>query len=446
MPVCSLDPEAEINKRLEGSISGQSLYFSLQFEFEQYYLDGKPSITLQALVEIVDQEFKRVAVGVARDASVEIEGVEGFEALAAKYGWPIIECDQPIALDPIAIAKPWGQEIWYTGIEKRGQSRVGDGIHLAPLPWLLAVAPQFFAAKMHQSLSLLKILDPLPEPVFGDLYFELHEEKQEVYVVTHIDERAWPTGEGRIKIGFDQSERRKRCSDQTFVDAFNEAVQSYEAVRRSIDAKLDECRLKEGIALNEPVFASKTKAWLETVDEELTARELALRQQMDSLKGEVSLRVGDVLKVPCFTPHSLMHGVRTIEFQTPVYERQILSFAQKVLTQDHWDTAGASKKMSLEEFSLEAFEKAAIAVGVSKEVIVNFSDFQVDRITLQPDSEVDFDSGAGYLLAIGVQGGTEIGNQLLEAEKAVLIPAACGKITVKNTSSTVGVFLLSTPR
>ncbi len=445
MPVCMLDPEAEINKRIEASAEMLSQYFSIQFEFEQCYLDGKPNITLQALVEIADKKLKRVAVGIAQNDSSEPVDGASFEALASKFEWPIIDCNQPVALEPIAIAKPWGQELWYTGIEKRGQSFVGDGVYSTPLPWLLAIAPLAFTSQKHPKLNLLKILDPLPEPVFGDLYFELHAEKQEVYVVTHVDESAWPSGAGKIKIGFDQAERDKLQPDEKFVEAFNDAVKNYELVRRTIDAKLDECRQKEGVALDEPVSAGRTKSWLQTVEPELIDRELHLREQMDRFKGEVSLKVGDVLKVPCFTPHSLMHGVRTIEFQTPVYERQILSFAQKVLTQDHWDTESASQNMSLEGFSLEEFLSIDLGVGATKETVVNFSDFQVERVTLQPGSEVQLHSGDQYALVIGVKGGVELNGKALGAEKAVLIPAISDAIIARNTSSTASVFLLSKP-
>jgi len=446
LPVCMLDPEAEINKRIEETAEMLPHYLSIQFEFEQYYLEGKPSITLQALIEIANRKLKRVAVGTAQGASSEPVDAASFEAQAAKYQWPIIDCSQPIALEPIAIAKPWGQEIWYTGIEKRGQSHVGDGAYSVPLPWFLAVAPMAFTSQNCPTLNLLKILDPLSEPVFGDLYFELHKEKQEVYVVTHVDERAWPNGEGKIKIGFDQAERAKQQTDEKFVEAFNDAVRNYELVRRAIDARLDECRLQEGVALDAPVDADKTKAWLQTIDRDLIDQEFHLREQMDRFKGEISLKVGDVLKVPCFTPHSLMHGVRTIEFQTPVYERQILSFAQKVLTQDHWDTEKASENMSLEGFSLEEFKCVDIGVGATKETIVNFSDFQVERLTLQVGSEVELDSGARYALAIGVKGRIELNGKTLQAEKATFISAGSDTVIARNTSSTASVFLLSKPQ
>jgi hypothetical protein len=38
-----------------------------------------------------------------------------------------------------------------------------------------------------ESLILLKTLNPVADDVIGDLYYEMHEEKWEVYVVTEID-------------------------------------------------------------------------------------------------------------------------------------------------------------------------------------------------------------------------------------------------------------------
>src|SRR5690606_10110912 len=104
--------------------------------------------------------------------------------------------------------------------------------------------------------ALLKILDPLPEEVFGDLYFELHQEKREVYVVTHVDAGAWPDGCGAIRFGFNQAERQKAPSDEDFRQQFLRAVADYEQVRRIIDRYCDSIRAQKGISLNEAVDAA----------------------------------------------------------------------------------------------------------------------------------------------------------------------------------------------
>ena len=204
--------------------------------------------------------------------------------------------------------QPWGREIWYTGIEARGQSRVTDGVSSIPLPWLLAVAPQSLAKGRHRQLNLLKILDPLPEEVYGDLYFEQHQEKQEVYVVTHVDDQAWPDGRGGICIGFDPAVRSEFSSDDECKIAFSEAVKEYEIVRREVDERLDECRVRDGIGANEPVMADTAKRWLATLPAELLDRELALRKSMDRFKGVKALEVGDVLPLASLVVEAVPAG------------------------------------------------------------------------------------------------------------------------------------------
>ena len=137
-------------------------------------------------------------------------------------------------LTPVHIAKPWGQEIWYSGIEARGESSViADNGQRVPLSAYLAAAPNLLTNGY--PVLLLKVLDPRPEPVLGDLYFEVHEEKREVYVVTAVDPTAWPDGTGYIRFGMNQALREKFDGDEAFRAAYLETVQRYEAIRRAID-------------------------------------------------------------------------------------------------------------------------------------------------------------------------------------------------------------------
>ena len=91
---------------------------------------------------------------------------------------------------------------------------------------MLASAPRHLRGDA--PVALLKVLDPAPEPVLGDLYFELHETKQEVYVVTHVDRRAWPDGRGAIRFGMNAARRAVYADDAKFRAAFLKAVREYE--------------------------------------------------------------------------------------------------------------------------------------------------------------------------------------------------------------------------
>ena len=167
------------------------------------------------------------------------EGVGNFEVLARSLGQQPIKLNGPLALDPIYIPKPWGQEIWFSGIEERGISTCQG----TPIAWLLDIFGQQLGCQ--GAPLLLKILDPLPDENIGDLYFELHEKKMEVYVVTHIDLSAWPDGIGRIRYGFDQSLLKKYGSKADFLNDYRKAVGEYEQVRRKIDSGKNKGRLFE---------------------------------------------------------------------------------------------------------------------------------------------------------------------------------------------------------
>ncbi len=308
---------------------------------------------------------------------------------------------QSFRLQPEHIPKPWGQEIWFTGVEARGVCRFADDSGSVPIPWLQAIMPDAAAGTPGAPLVLLKILDPSPEEVVGDLYFELHEEKREVYVVTHVDERAWPTGIGGIRYGFDSEKIAQAGDEATFRREYLAAVERYEAVRREIDA------LPQGL----PVAAG------------LLRRERELRQAMNDFTSIRPLQVGDVVVVPLRMPHSLQHGVRTIEFQTPVYERQILSFAQRVLTQDHWDTAAAVDTMRLTPPEQVDFERLPGDDAVVIERIVDFPDFEVRRLRIDGGASQVYSNTECYALVMVVEGQLALEGGLLGPEQAALLPA-----------------------
>ena len=299
---------------------------------------------------------------------------------------------QPVRLESVCIPKPWGQEIWYTGMEARGESRVRLGAdESVPLSvWLNADAN---ATSRGEDVLLLKILDPAPKPVTGDLYFEVHSEKREVYVVTHVDPAAWPDGIGQIRFGMNQQRRREFADDQSFRSGYLQAVQSYEKVRRAIDSG------------TESPF--------------IVMQEMALRNRMESFTHQRELRIGDVVQVPTWFPHALQHGVRVVEFQTATYERLIVSFAQKVLTQDHWNTAAAVAGMSLDS----GIEQPTEVITRGIERIARFDHFNVWRAGGSA-GEFALPPSLPYAIVMAVGGQVRAAGLVLDAEGACLIPCA----------------------
>jgi hypothetical protein len=337
--------------------------------------------------------------------------------MSVKYAEP--DLDLPVELVKVEIPKPWGRELWFTGMETRGESAVRTAAGDVPLSEYLARAPERLVR--HAPLVLLKILDPRPEPVLGDLYFEVHAEKREVYVVTHVDPEVWPDGRGRIRYGMDQTVRAGYADDTTFRSDYLRAVEAYEQVRRRIDA--GECV---------PVEAERVA-----------------RAAMDRFTALATLEIGDVIAVPTWVPHSLQHGVRVVEFQTPTYERYVISFAQRVLTQDHWDSAFAVPRMTLGAPPAAPLE--TIAPGVER--IVAFDDFSVWRVTLAGGTTYELPEHPAYALCMTVRGTLRLGALTLGPERAALVPGATladeplrrSLALVSNPAATPAVFLIAAP-
>ena len=320
-----------------------------------------------------------------------------------------LDLSLPVRLIPVHIQKPWGQEIWYTGMEARGESLVQYGDEQLPISVYLNADPAGTTA--NQPLLLLKVLDPSPKEVVGDLYFEVHETKQEVYIVTHIDHDAWPDAVGRMRFGMSQQRRAEFEGDQAFRAAYRTAVADYEAIRRQID---------------------------ENGAEVAHAAELAARTEMESFTSTRDLRIGDVVRVPTWTPHSLQHGVRVVEFQTQTYERFIISFAQQVLTQDHWDSEHAIANMNIETPPEEKFEQ--VAPGTQR--IARFEDFNVWRVDLDAAGPLQLPADLPYAVCMCIEGTTSIGALELQPENACLIARAGIE---RNTLQGTGRTLLAAP-
>jgi hypothetical protein len=418
----------------------------IDLPFEQYYLPGMPVLLLKAVCELSENgDVRRACISDQYDVMQKLfDQGNGVEHIAATLGIAVVDFSAPFRLQPVHIPKPWGQEIWFTGIEARGVSQVISETGTTPLSWVIALDRQRILGS-HEQLNLLKILDPLPDEVFGDLYFELHEKKREVYIVTHIDRRAWPNGVGAIRYGFSSEKLEEFAGETVFIVAYRDAVKNYHAVRRELDELLDELRERDGINALAPVSAAQTQCWLEELPRNLRVREEVLRERMESFTALRTLRVGDVLAVPLRTPHALQHGVRTVEFQTPVYERKILSFAQKVLTQDHWDTEEALELAQLTTPEDAPFPVLHDADGVKIEQIVQFDDFTVDRIYLSPSASFVCETKGSYVLLMTVSGRAVCDAKMLESEQAVLVPASAGSVLLQNPSGQPVIILLARP-
>ena len=370
----------------------------VRFEYEHHrpYLKNPEPITLQVVLGLEGTSLQCL---IAEQLPKDVDSLEETSRFLNRQP---VDLTAPLPLDPGYIPKPWGREIWFSGIEERGVSTCRE----IPIAWLLDI----FGLHLGCTTAplLLKILDPLPDENFGDLYFELHTQKVEVYVVTHVDRSAWPDGVGRIRYGFDQSLLAEYDSSAAFLGAYRDAVRDYERVRRQIDSGI---------------------TGLET-------EERQLRQNMYRFTALQQIRRGDVITVEPLVPHSLQHGVRVIEFQTPHYERYILSFGQQVVTQDHWNTDQALEVARLDGRPFRGDQ--------TNDIIADFDQFRVQRIQIEPGSAVSLGADR-YQILIGIEGSLSYGpGTLINPESAWFLPPAGNDVEIYNHTEQPGTFLTAT--
>ena len=424
-------------------------YLAVEYNYVQYYMADQPIIKLLAIYFRRDNHTYFTVTSsnpvLYAEFSILLPKLNLIEKFIHSNKLPILKIDGPLTLKTIDIGKPWGKEIWYTGIEKRGFSSVTDGTNDAPLPWVLSVAPSRLAASKEKQINLLKILDPLPDPPFGDLYFELHKKKQEVYIVVDIDKNSWPQEFGGVRYGFDEATINTYLSKTDFYNAYKRAVERYYKIRQTIDDRLDTLRKKEGILLNEPLSSSIISKWMTLIPNDWLSQEKELRAHMDSFTAILPVKVGDIIKIPLLTPHGLLHGVRVVEFQNPVYERLILSFNQKTLTQNHWDTQEALNIMTE---LVEPFQQLKVTKKDSDHIVEEvavFEDFKVLRLTLISKSSYKLSVSKDYKLLLVIEGGISCNGTIAHKECGLFLPAGQKNIDIKNINNNQSIVLIASP-
>lgn len=425
------------------------------FSFHPYYSQDDEELSLSVLCKFVPNVSGASALSVFITDDGQLSKTirslcdsKSFSEITDSLHLKVINFSQPLLLETVEIPKPWGQEIWYTGIEARGVCTISG----MPLPWLNAVNPQLFSTDIEvlrdgkiEEPVLLKILAPTKEEVYGDLYFELHRQKIEVYVITHLDPIAWPSGIAKMRYGFCQKKLSEFKTQAQFRAAYLVAVADYKAVRDTIDETLETQKITEDTASSKRKLMTLVSTNQVQISKELIEQEKDLRAKMESFTATRTVVVGDVIEVERLTPHSLQHGIRAIEFQSPHYERYILSFAQKVLTQDHWDTEDAMLVARLDAKEAKPLHVLLSTKDIVIEIAADFDSFQVQRLSLNPGARYTLTMSC-YLLVIGIIGEVNILDQTIVAEKAFCLPSNMPFCELKNESTTRSVILIAFPK
>ena len=199
------------------------------------------------------------------------------------------------------------------------------------------------------------------------------------------------------------------------------------------------------MTLDVPVPLVLMQRWLDELDPLLIEDERLRRDVMNSFTQMRPLSEGDIVQLPCRFPHALQHGVRVIELQTPTYERHILSFAQKVLTQDHWDSEAAIAEMRLDIPPPEEPRVLVQEPDCTIERVVEFDAFSVRRVRLAPGARLTLSKTPPHTLCIAVSGEVTLGNATLADHSACLVPQSATRRTLLNTGAQDAVCLLSGP-
>ena len=429
------------------------IFFS--FSYQAHYLSEEMPLELFALCKFScgaqGEPGYAASITASKQQAQEISELcesSSFSEIVDSLALAVVHFSEALPLETVDIPKPWGKEIWYTGIEKRGVCKILG----MPLPWLSAIYPGLFSAEPTKlpNLSsddpiLLKILAPSGEEVLGDLYFELHTEKIEVYVITHIDATAWPTGVAKMRYGFNQKKIAAFENREQFTTAYLAAVNEYKSVRDTIDQTLASRRAAEGFTQEDVLPTDIALAWQNQLPDTLTLKEKALREKMEAFTGTREVVVGDVIEVERLTPHSLQHGIRAIEFQSPHYERFILSFAQKVLTQSHWDTQSAMMLARLDPIASKPMRTLDASEGARVEIAADFDSFQVQRLTFAPGAAHSIQNKS-YSLVIGLVGETVLQSKTVTPEQAFFLTPEIKTVALSNHSDRESKVLIALPK
>ena len=231
---------------------------------------------------------------------------------------------------------------------------------------------------------------------------------------------------------------------------FQEQIREYEIIRRELDQLLDRLKKEVGLSESEAISPEKMTELEQKLPEDLRQKEKELRQKAYAYIGRVSVEVGDVVTFPALQVHSLQHGIRVIEFQTPHYERLIVMFAQKVLTQNHWDTDRAMDLINTEPYRLPEPQLLTEEDGYLEERIVDFPDFSSERIRMDENISRKFQCEGRYHLIICVKGKLRLESQSgssleLLPEESVFLPASSSFYRVTNFGADSMIFLRAVP-
>lgn len=304
---------------------------------------------------------------------------------------------------------------------------------------------------------LLKGLTPGNEPELSDLSVQLHDTKNELWVVTKVQDE-----NSSIILGFNK-DMLKSLGEEEVVKQHQAALAAFQKALENANGVIPAKMLEEHQTTLRFFEFGKDKRNSNTPEAAVVNNNMSTLNALESAYNHLNsfynyekVKVGDVILVAAGTLHALLHGVEVIE---PQIEGRTLSISDgtkyPVRYKIEVDENGALKTIRGDDvnviygalnagyvYEAPKFTNIYTANGISRDVLGVFKGLTVERATMEGGKTYSDSSKDGYhILQVAVgEAVVTIGKETFNIgvkTKPVLIPASAGAYTVTSKEPTV---------
>ena len=228
-----------------------------------------------------------------------------------------VHSGNPLYIIPYKEPKVWGVdgigEYWY-GAETGGKSSLAKAEdESVPLVDIVSFAPEDFlgqevVTRFGMKLPLVKILTPK-----GRLSVQFHDKKNELWIVTGIDE-ASAKGEAKIVLGFHINAIRNYGANVGW--RYKEALEKYGATLNALIDLMEYKGHKDLLKEKRDVIIAARE--IDDAEVQKYLKDLnSSGYELESFYNYRSVKIGDVVPISSGTLHALGPGVEVVEPQIP---------------------------------------------------------------------------------------------------------------------------------
>ncbi|NQT32366.1 MAG: hypothetical protein HQ594_01680 [Candidatus Omnitrophica bacterium] len=363
-----------------------------------------------------------------------------------------------VYLSPYKEPKVWGAggigEYWY-GAEAGDKSSVASlGGDEAPMADVLELAPveilgEGAVKKFGDLLPLVKILTPK-----GRLSVQFHDAKNELWIVTGVDESAAGGKEPSVIVGFSSEAVDEYGPSVT--SEYHEALKEYGVQLNALIDLLLQKRFKEALEETKDVVlaaesAKESSPQIAAALDKVTEA----RGKLEKFYNYIPVKIGDVIPIPCGTLHALGSGVEVVEPQIPGPTQSLedgATYPVRYYFPGH-ERGRSKKKLDIDR----AEEMIPDVVKESPPEVISEADsvkierlpggfedkgLEVHRITMEGAAEANFSDITSFHTLVSVAGEAMIVTSSGEYEipkaapggKMLLVPASAGEYKIVSSS------------